>query len=112
MIFKVPDYAIIDRNDAFPYLEIGLEVLAVQRVSKAQAWQRTGRAGREDSGICYRLYTEDEFEKFDKMTVPEIQRWERVVVKLLISKNCEVWTDSFSFQSELPVYYYLPPLLS
>lgn len=52
----------------------GLEVLAVQRVSKTQAWQRTGRAGREDSGVCYRLYTEDEFEKFDKMTVPEIQR--------------------------------------
>ena len=52
----------------------GLEVLAVQRVSKTQAWQRTGRAGREDSGICYRLYTEDEFEKFEKMTVPEIQR--------------------------------------
>lgn len=74
MIFKVLCYAVIDRNDAFPYLEIGLEVLAVQRVSKAQAWQRTGRAGREDSGICYRLYTEDEFEKFDKMTVPEIQR--------------------------------------
>ena len=53
----------------------GLEVLAVQRVSKTQAWQRTGRAGREDSGVCYRLYTEDEFEKFEKMTVPEIQRW-------------------------------------
>lgn len=47
----------------------------MQRVSKTQAWQRTGRAGREDSGICYRLYTEDEFEKFEKMTVPEIQRW-------------------------------------
>uniref|UniRef100_A0A3Q3ANC9 RNA helicase n=1 Tax=Kryptolebias marmoratus TaxID=37003 RepID=A0A3Q3ANC9_KRYMA len=31
----------------------GLEVLAVQRVSKAQAWQRAGRAGREDSGFCY-----------------------------------------------------------
>lgn len=52
----------------------GLEVLAIQRVSKTQAWQRAGRAGREDSGICYRLYTENEFEKFEKMTVPEIQR--------------------------------------
>ncbi|XP_048873051.1 ATP-dependent RNA helicase DHX33 [Brienomyrus brachyistius] len=52
----------------------GLEVLAVQRVSKAQAWQRTGRAGREESGLCYRLYTEDEFENFVNMTVPEIQR--------------------------------------
>ncbi|XP_067866115.1 ATP-dependent RNA helicase DHX33 isoform X2 [Heterodontus francisci] len=54
--------------------ESGLEVLAVQRVSKAQAWQRAGRAGRQQAGICYRLYTEEEFEKFQNMTVPEIQR--------------------------------------
>ncbi|XP_004076667.1 putative ATP-dependent RNA helicase DHX33 [Oryzias latipes] len=52
----------------------GLEVLAVQRVSKAQAWQRAGRAGREESGFCYRLYTEQEFDNFLPMTVPEIQR--------------------------------------
>uniref|UniRef100_A0A3B1JPM1 RNA helicase n=1 Tax=Astyanax mexicanus TaxID=7994 RepID=A0A3B1JPM1_ASTMX len=52
----------------------GLEVLAVQRVSKAQAWQRAGRAGREDSGSCYRLYTEEEFDNLISMTVPEIQR--------------------------------------
>lgn len=52
----------------------GLEVLAVQRVSKAQAWQRAGRAGREDSGCCYRLYTEEEFDGLVPMTVPEIQR--------------------------------------
>lgn len=53
----------------------GLEVLAVQRVSKAQAWQRAGRAGREDSGSCYRLYTEQEFDNLIPMTVPEIQRY-------------------------------------
>ncbi|XP_026866064.2 ATP-dependent RNA helicase DHX33 [Electrophorus electricus] len=52
----------------------GLEVLSVQRVSKAQAWQRAGRAGREDSGSCYRLYTEEEFDNLASMTVPEIQR--------------------------------------
>ncbi|AWP00442.1 putative ATP-dependent RNA helicase DHX33 [Scophthalmus maximus] len=52
----------------------GLEVLAVQRVSKAQAWQRAGRAGREESGSCYRLYTEPEFDNLIPMTVPEIQR--------------------------------------
>ncbi|XP_033955530.1 ATP-dependent RNA helicase DHX33 [Pseudochaenichthys georgianus] len=52
----------------------GLEVLAVQRVSKAQAWQRAGRAGREESGSCYRLYTENEFDSLIPMTVPEIQR--------------------------------------
>lgn len=35
----------------------GLDVLRVQSVSQAQAWQRTGRAGRECPGFCYRVYT-------------------------------------------------------
>ncbi|XP_051540938.1 ATP-dependent RNA helicase DHX33 [Myxocyprinus asiaticus] len=63
----------------------GLEVLAVQRVSKAQAWQRAGRAGREDAGFCYRLYTEEEFDNLANMTVPEIQRCNlaSVVLQLL-----------------------------
>nr|XP_033778035.1 ATP-dependent RNA helicase DHX33 isoform X2 [Geotrypetes seraphini] len=77
--------------------ESSLEVLAVQRVSKAQAWQRTGRAGREDSGVCYRLYTEDEFEKFDKMTIPEIQRCNlaSVMLQLLALKIPNVLTFDF-----------------
>ena len=41
---------------------IGLDVLCVQPVSKAQSWQRCGRAGREGPGICYRLYTEETFQ--------------------------------------------------
>ncbi|XP_047563597.1 ATP-dependent RNA helicase DHX33 isoform X1 [Lutra lutra] len=75
----------------------GLEVLAVQRVSKAQAWQRTGRAGREGSGVCYRLYTEDEFEKLEKMTVPEIQRCNlaSVLLQLLAMKVPDVLTFDF-----------------
>ncbi|KAL8198834.1 UNVERIFIED_CONTAM: putative ATP-dependent RNA helicase dhx33, partial [Gekko kuhli] len=77
--------------------ESGLEVLAVQRVSKAQAWQRAGRAGREDSGLCYRLYTEDEFEKFDRMTVPEIQRCNlaSVMLHLLALRIPNVLTFDF-----------------
>ncbi|XP_069729928.1 ATP-dependent RNA helicase DHX33 isoform X1 [Phaenicophaeus curvirostris] len=77
--------------------EIGLEVLAVQRVSKAQAWQRTGRAGREDSGFCYRLYTELEFERFDKMTIPEIQRCNlaSVMLQLLALRIPNVLTFDF-----------------
>ncbi|CAF1020682.1 unnamed protein product [Brachionus calyciflorus] len=51
-----------------------LEMLKVHKISKSQAWQRTGRAGRESSGICYRLYTESEFEKMSLNTIPEILR--------------------------------------
>ncbi|XP_062470909.1 ATP-dependent RNA helicase DHX33 [Pezoporus occidentalis] len=77
--------------------ETGLEVLAVQWVSKAQAWQRTGRAGREDSGICYRLYTENDFEKLNQMTIPEIQRCNlsSVMLQLLALRIPNVLTFDF-----------------
>ncbi|KAK6182959.1 hypothetical protein SNE40_010524 [Patella caerulea] len=52
----------------------GLDILKVVRVSKAQALQRTGRAGRESPGTCYRLYTESEYESLQTSTVPEILR--------------------------------------
>ncbi|XP_014680986.1 PREDICTED: putative ATP-dependent RNA helicase DHX33 isoform X2 [Priapulus caudatus] len=52
----------------------GLDLLKVQRISKAQAWQRTGRAGRQSAGISYRLYTQQEYRNFLDDTIPEIQR--------------------------------------
>lgn len=52
----------------------GLDSLKVQAISKAQAWQRAGRAGRECSGVCYREYTEAEFAAMPEHTQPEILR--------------------------------------
>lgn len=52
----------------------GVESLVVVPISKAQARQRSGRAGREASGKCFRLYTEGAFEGLDESTVPEIKR--------------------------------------
>lgn len=77
----------LEQSSECCFPESGLEVLAVQQVSKAQAWQRAGRAGRQHSGICYRLYTEDDFEKFLNMTVPEIQRWS-LVLQLSLTVCC------------------------
>lgn len=51
-----------------------VESLKVCKISQAQAWQRTGRAGRESAGTCYRTYTIAEFRKMPRMTVPEIVR--------------------------------------
>ncbi|KAJ0247562.1 Pre-mRNA-splicing factor ATP-dependent RNA helicase DEAH10 [Hirschfeldia incana] len=52
----------------------GMESLDVVPTSKAQALQRSGRAGREGPGKCFRLYPEREFEKLDDSTKPEIKR--------------------------------------
>jgi len=52
----------------------GMESLTVADVSKAQASQRTGRAGRVSAGLCFRLYTEDGFDTLDDEAIPEIRR--------------------------------------
>lgn len=52
----------------------GLDILRVERISQAQAWQRCGRAGRDAPGTCYRTYTQQEINGFEKMTKPEILR--------------------------------------
>lgn len=52
----------------------GMEALLIQPTSKSSARQRTGRAGREAPGECYRLYPEDAFLALQEETVPEILR--------------------------------------
>lgn len=52
----------------------GLDSLKVTTISKAQANQRSGRAGRVTAGSCYRLYTSDEFDTMDEHQLPEIKR--------------------------------------
>ncbi|XP_057482600.1 pre-mRNA-splicing factor ATP-dependent RNA helicase DEAH10-like [Actinidia eriantha] len=52
----------------------GMESLIIVPTSKAQALQRSGRAGREGPGKCFRLYPEREFEKLKDSTLPDILR--------------------------------------
>ena len=52
----------------------GIEVLGVTPVAKAQAVQRSGRAGRQCPGQCYRLYTEETFFELKDSPVAEIRR--------------------------------------
>ncbi|KAN0027564.1 hypothetical protein ACTFIU_010529 [Dictyostelium citrinum] len=53
----------------------GLESLVIVPTSKSSANQRAGRAGRSRAGKCYRLYTEQTYEKLlPPQTIPEIQR--------------------------------------
>ena len=46
--------------------------LQTQRISQASARQRTGRAGRLQSGVCYRLWSEQEQAALSPFTSPEI----------------------------------------
>jgi len=52
----------------------GMESLTVANVSKAQAAQRSGRAGRMAEGFCFRLYPEIAFDGLAETSPPEILR--------------------------------------
>ena len=65
-------YARIHRYDA----KRGIDTLRPERISRAAADQRAGRAGRTQAGCCVRLWTEMDHAKRDAFDVPEIQRSE------------------------------------
>ncbi|XP_029160100.1 ATP-dependent RNA helicase DHX33-like [Nylanderia fulva] len=74
----------------------GLDMLRVEKISQAQAWQRTGRAARESPGKCYRAYTREEFEKMKDMPVPEIQRCSLAGVAIqLLAIGVDITTFDF-----------------
>ncbi|MBU3069886.1 ATP-dependent helicase HrpB [Aestuariicella sp. G3-2] len=52
----------------------GMTRLTTQRVSKASATQRCGRAGRLEEGVCYRLWSESQQNELAAFTPPEIQQ--------------------------------------
>ena len=53
----------------------GMESLVITPISKGQAIQRSGRAGRTREGKCLRLYTEEFYnQQLPNSTLPEIKR--------------------------------------
>ncbi len=52
----------------------GIDTLFVERISRASADQRTGRAGRTAPGVCYRLWTLQEHATRRAQELPEILR--------------------------------------
>jgi ATP-dependent helicase HrpA len=51
-----------------------VELLQVEKISRASANQRAGRCGRVAAGVCIRLYDEEDFAARDEFTDPEILR--------------------------------------
>lgn len=52
----------------------GINMLMIEKISRASADQRTGRAGRTAPGICLRLWTEREHSSRPARETPEIKR--------------------------------------
>lgn len=62
-----------------------VEQLRIEKISRAAANQRAGRCGRVMSGICIRLYDEEDFAQRPEFTDPEIFRVSLATVILRMS---------------------------
>lgn len=49
-----------------------LDILTVVPLSKANALQRSGRAGRESKGKCFRLYLKNNYDDLPDQMLPVI----------------------------------------
>jgi ATP-dependent helicase HrpA len=93
-----------------------IQRLQVEKISKASANQRAGRCGRVASGVCFRLYSEQDFEQRAEFTLPEIKRTNLASVILQMKlmgiddperfpfiENAEAkhWRDGFTLLFEL-----------
>ena len=52
----------------------GINTLLVEKISRASADQRAGRAGRTAPGVCFRLWTEREHRERAMQELPEVKR--------------------------------------
>lgn len=52
--------------------ERNISSLKINSISKSSAIQRAGRCGRTQPGVCYRLYSQDEFESMNINAAPEV----------------------------------------
>jgi len=74
-----------------------IQRLPIERISQASANQRKGRCGRISAGICYRLYSEEDFLLRDEFTQPEIQRTNLAAVILQLEQMQLGHVDDFPF---------------
>lgn len=71
----------------------GLSRLRVEKISKASAIQRAGRAGRTAAGLAIRLYPEADFIRRPAQTAPEILRSELSPLLLQITAMGIPWEN-------------------
>ncbi|MCG8909065.1 ATP-dependent helicase HrpB [Pseudomonas sp. DP-17] len=77
----------------------GMTRLDTQRISRASATQRAGRAGRLEPGVCYRLWSEAQHEQLPAYGTPEILQADLAGLALQLkrwgaSPNDLAWLDT------------------
>ncbi len=65
----------------------GINTLLVEKISRASAEQRAGRAGRTAPGVCLRLWTEREHGDRAPQELPEVRRLDLAEVVLTLKAS-------------------------
>lgn len=72
----------------------GISHLQTRKISRAAADQRRGRAGRQQAGLCYRLWAEGQNRTFPAFDPPEITETDLAPLALQLSLwGCYQWQD-------------------
>ncbi|KAM7139990.1 putative ATP-dependent RNA helicase DHX40 isoform 3-T4 [Macrochelys suwanniensis] len=75
---------------------VGLDILEVVPISKSEAMQRAGRAGRTSSGKCYRVYSKEFWDQcMPDHTIPEIKRTS--LTSVILTLKCLAVHDVIRF---------------
>jgi ATP-dependent helicase HrpB len=76
--------------------QLGLPQLSLSKISLSSARQRTGRAGRQMPGLCFRLWTKNDELSFPEFDIPELHRMDLSEPILLLAsmgvRQPENWT--------------------
>ncbi len=82
--------------------KLGFSRLDTVQISQAAAIQRAGRAGRLAPGICYRIDTEEKWQRRAQFTSPEILQADLLALRLEIAAwGCQV--DDLSWLDKPPI---------
>ncbi|MSR64166.1 MAG: ATP-dependent RNA helicase [Verrucomicrobiae bacterium] len=74
----------------------GINTLLIEKISRASADQRAGRAGRTAPGRCLRLWTEREHEQRAAQELPEIKRLD--LAEVVLTLKASGVDDVYSFR--------------
>lgn len=79
------------------------QVLKTRLITKAQALQRRGRVGRTETGICYHLLTEDQFNALDPYPEPDILKQDITIetLKIISQTESKHYTDGHNILKQL-----------
>lgn len=71
--------------------------LPIEPIARSSAEQRKGRCGRVSNGVCYRLYSEEDYNARPEFTTPEIHRSNlaSVILRMMAFKLGDIRTFPF-----------------